>query len=100
MTYHFLGQVGYLAVKQRGTAQLHCDVGGAHVDDGLRRGRGRGRRGGPYFHRRLHLDLGRRVGHFQVEFVFCAEKTKRKPRDQHTRIVECRLLGVPTPTGP
>lgn len=83
-TYHFLGQVGYLAVKQRGTAQLHRDVGRAHVYDWFGRGRGRDRRCGPYSHRRLQLDLGRRIGHLQVEFMFYAEKHTNSMRSVYT----------------
>lgn len=70
-TYHFLGQICYLAVEQRCAAQLYRDVCRAHVDNGLRSRRRRHSRGSPQFYRRLNVDGSRRIGHVQVEFMFC-----------------------------
>jgi len=67
-------------VKQRRAAQLDRDVCRAHMNDGLGGRRGRRQRRGAQLNRWLVIDGGRRVGHVQVQFVFCEvtyTKTKK-----------------------
>jgi len=74
-------------VKQRRAAQLHRNVCRAHVNDRLGGRRGRCQRRGAQLDRRLVIDGGRRVGHVQVQFVFCdIYQNEKNPIKRHEQI--------------